>query len=84
MDGYDAENHETHYYMLRKARYPESRAEDMRRREGEVTHSTAWALARSETVAWDLHGNPYSPTSLAQEGCECDESSGAELLGSDG
>ena len=29
-------NHEARYYMLRKARHPASRAEDMRRRELEV------------------------------------------------
>ena len=39
-------NHKARYYVLRKARYPASRAEDMRR-EVEVAHSTAWALARS-------------------------------------
>ena len=43
-----AVNHEARYYMLRKARYPANRAEDMRRREVEVARSTAWALARNE------------------------------------
>ena len=40
-------------------------------------------LAMSEAVARNLHGYPYSPTSPAQEACECDESSGDELFGSD-
>ena len=69
--------------MLRKARYPESRAEDMRRREVELARSTDWALAWSESVALESHGYPYSPTTPAQEACECDESSGDELFGSD-
>ena len=46
-----AVNHEARYYMLRKARYPASRAEDMRRREVELARSTAWVLARNEAAA---------------------------------
>ena len=75
--------HEARYYMLRKARYPASRAEDMRRRELEVARSTAWALARNEGATLDSNGYPYSPTSPAQDTGDLDESLGDELFGSD-
>ena len=75
--------YEACYYMLRKARYPASRAEDMRRREVELAHSTAWALARNETVALISNSYPSSSTSPAQETGECNESSDDELFGSD-
>ena len=78
-----AANHEARYYMLRKARYSASRAEDMWRREVEVARSTAWALARNEGATLDSNGYPYSPTSPAQDTCDLDESSGDELFGSD-
>ena len=45
-----AVNNEARYYMLREVRYPASRAEDMRRREVQLAHSTAWALARNEAM----------------------------------
>ena len=51
-----AVNHEARYYMLRKARYPASRVEDMRRREVEVARSTASALARNEGATLDSNG----------------------------
>ena len=57
--GMAAVNHEARYYMLRKARYPASPAEDMRRREIEVAMSTAWALARNEGATLDSNGYPY-------------------------
>ena len=79
-----AVNHEARYYMLRKARYPASRAEDMRRRNVEVvSRSTAWALARNEGATLDSNGYSYSPTSPAQDTSDLDESSGDELFGSD-
>ena len=78
-----AVNHEARYYMLLKARYPASRAEDVRRRELELARSTSWALARNEAVALDSNEYPYSPTSPARDSGECDESSGDELCGSD-
>ena len=78
-----AVNHEARYYMLRKARYSASRAEDMRRREIEVARSTAWAVARNEGATLDSNGYPYSPTSPAQDTGDLDESSGDELFGSD-
>ena len=78
-----AVNHKARYYMLRKARYPASRAEDMRRRKVEVVRSTAWALARNEGATLDSNGYPYSPTSPAQDTGNLDESSGDELFGSD-
>ena len=78
-----AVNHEARYYMLRKARYPASRAEDMRRQEVELARANAWALARSEAVALDLHCYPYSSTSPAQEAGDCNESSDDELFGRD-
>ena len=62
-----AVNHEARYYMLRKARYPASRAEDTRRREVEGARSTAWALARNEGATLDSNGYPYSPTSPAPD-----------------
>ena len=76
-------NHEARYYMLRKARYPASRDEDMRRREVELARSTAWALAKNGAVALDSNGYPYCPTSPPRDSEECDESSGDELFGSD-
>ena len=76
-----AVNNEARYYMLRKARYPENRAEDMRRRDIEVARSTAWALARNEAAALDSNGYPYSPTSPARDTGDRDESSGDELFG---
>ena len=76
-----AVNYESRSYILCMARYLESGTENMRRREVELARSTTWALATSEAVTWDLHGYPYS--SPAQEACECDESSGDELFGSD-
>ena len=78
-----AVNHEARYYMLRKARYPASRAEDMRRREIEVARSTAWALARNEGATLDSNGSQYSPTSPAQDTDDLDEYSGDKLFGSD-
>ena len=39
------------YYALRMARYPQARAEDMRRRQVELERSTAGA--RNETAAWE-------------------------------
>ena len=78
-----AVNHEARYYMLRKARYPAIRAEDMRRREVEVARSTAWALARNKGATLDSNGYLYSPTSPAQDTGNLDESSGDELFGSD-
>ena len=77
-----AVNHEARYYMLHKARYPENRAEDMRR-DIEVARSTAWALARNEAAALDSNGYPYSSTSPAWDTGDRDESSGDELFGSD-
>ena len=78
-----AVNHKARYYMLRKARYPASRAEDMRRREVKVERSTAWALARNEAAAFDSNSYPYSPTSPARNSGECHESSDDELFSSD-
>ena len=43
-------SHEEQYYTLRKARYSEARAEDMRRRQVVLEHSTSWALARNEAA----------------------------------
>ena len=78
-----AVNHVARYYMVRKAKYPASQAEDMRRRELGLERSTAWALARNEAVALDSNGYPCSPTSPARDSSKCDESSGDELFGSD-
>ena len=78
-----AVNHEARYYMLRKSRYPSSRAEDMRSREVEVARSTAWALARNEGAILDSNGYPYSPTSPAQDTGNLNEFSGDGLFGSD-
>ena len=49
-----------HYYVLRKARYPENRAEDMRRQEIELPRSTTWTLAWNEAAALDANGYPCS------------------------
>ena len=73
-----AVNHEARYYMLRKARYPASRAAN-----AQAARSTAWALARNEGATLDSNGHPYSPTSPAQDTGNLDESSGDELFGSD-
>ena len=81
-----AVNHEARYYILRKARYPENRAEDMRRRYLEVARSTSWALARNESAATaglDANGYPYSSTSPARDTVDRGESSGDELFDSD-
>ena len=71
---------------MRKARYPENRAEDMRRRDLEVALSTSWALARNEaaaTAALDANGYPCSPTSPARDTVDRGESWGDELFDSD-
>ena len=47
-------SHEEQYYGLRMVRYPEARAEDMRRRQIELELSTAWVLARNEAAARSL------------------------------
>ena len=75
-----AVNHEALHYMLRKARYPENRVEDVLHRKIELARSTAWALAKNEAAALDSNGYPYSPTSPARDTGECN---GDELFGSD-
>ena len=76
-----AVNHEARYYMLRKARYPASRAEDMRRREVEVARSPLLGHWPGMRVPHWIQ--TVSPTSPAQDNGNLDESSGDELFGSD-
>ena len=40
-------SHEEKYNVLRKARYSDAQAEDMRCRQAELVHSTAFALAQN-------------------------------------
>ena len=62
-------SHEEQHYAQRMARYPEARAEDMRRRQIELDRSTAWALARNEAAARDPLDLPYSLTPPNEEDC---------------
>ena len=62
-----AVNHEARYYMLRKARYPENRTEDVQHRDLEVVLFTSWVFSRNEASALDVNGYPYSPTSRRME-----------------
>ena len=71
------------HYILWKVRYPDARAEDMRRRQAEVEHSTAWALARNEAARRLSLDLPYSPTSPDVDDYKCVGSSDDELFGSD-
>ena len=73
-------SHEERYNSLRKARYPEARAEDIQRRQVELEHSTAWALVRSERLPLDI---PYSPTYSDVEDSKEVESADDELFRSD-
>ena len=65
------------------ARYPEVRAEDMRRRQVELERSTAWAIARNEAAARGPLNLPYIPTSPDVGGCTCVVSSDDDLFDSD-
>ena len=67
---------EENYYALRMARYPDARAEDMRRRQVELERSTAWAIARNEEAARVPLNLPYSSTSPEVVGYRCVITSG--------
>ena len=63
-------SYEEKCYTLRKARYPEVRAEDMRRRQAEVEHSTAWTLAWNKAARRLPLDLPYSPTTPDVDNCK--------------
>ena len=65
------------------ATYPDASAENMRRCQIELEHSTAWVLARNDAAAREPLDLPYSPTSPDVEGCRYVVSSDDELVGSD-
>ena len=78
-----AMSHEEQYYALRMARYPDASAENMRCRQIEQEHSTAWALAKNEAAARGPLNLPYNPASLDVEGCRCVVSCDGDRFNSD-
>ena len=64
-------------------RYPESRADDIRRCEAELEAFTAWALARNAASRGPPADIPYSPTNPGIENSKRVESDDDKLFGSD-
>ena len=64
-------------------RYPDARAEDMRRRQVERERSTAWVIARNEAAARGPFNLPCSPTSPHVKVCMCVASFDDDLFDSD-